>query len=221
VPRPAGPRPSDVFDFGGLGCPGRPRNQPGPDRATSSILGVWAAPGGPEAIRTPTERHLRFWGSGRPRRPTPAGPRPSGVSILRVWATPGGPGQPGPDQGSSSIFEVRAPQSMMSLGRGPAGLARPVPPRLPKLKTSLGRGRAGLSRPGPPRPPNRRCRLVGVRLASGPPGAAQTPKFEDVVRSGSGWLLGRPGPPRSPKWKVSFGRGPAGLGRQRPSGAQD
>ena len=67
--KPAGPRPNNIFDFGRLGSPERPRKtpaglqpsdifdlgawaapggpgQPEPDQATASIAGVWAAPGG-------------------------------------------------------------------------------------------------------------------------------------------------------------------------------
>jgi hypothetical protein len=44
------------------------------------------------------------------------------------------------------------------------------------------------------------------------PGAAQTPKIENVAWSASGWLLGRPAPRKLPKSKMSLGRGWVGLG---------
>jgi hypothetical protein len=55
--------------------------------------------------------------------------------------------------------------------------------------------------PEPPRPPKSKIDDVAS------PGAAQTPKNEDVVWSGSGWFLGRPGPPKPRKSKVSLRRG--------------
>ena len=101
--KPAGPRPGDVFNLGRLKAAGGPGQQ-GPDQTTPSILGIWAGPGGPEASRTPTERHLRIWVSGRPRAAQkPAGPRPSDIFDLGVWAAPGGSGRPDPDQATSSI----------------------------------------------------------------------------------------------------------------------
>ncbi len=97
----AGPRPCDIFDFEGLGGPGCP-GQPGPDRATSSISGVWAAPGAPGASRAPTERHPRFWVSGRPRAAQkPSGPRPSDIFDFGGLGGRGGPRQPGPDRAAS------------------------------------------------------------------------------------------------------------------------
>ena len=76
--------------------PGGP-GQPDPDQATSLSLGVWAALGGPEASRTPTKRHLRFWGSGRPRAAQkPAGPRPNDIFDLGGLGGHGRPWPPGP-----------------------------------------------------------------------------------------------------------------------------
>ena len=43
-PKPAGPHPRDIHDLGAWAALGGP-GQPDPDRATSSILAVWAAPG--------------------------------------------------------------------------------------------------------------------------------------------------------------------------------
>ena len=91
----------------------------------------------------------------------------------------------------------------MSLGLGPAGRGHPAPPRLPRSTLSPGRVPAGQGRRVPPRPPNRRCRSVGNRPVSfwavrGCPDA----QIEDVVWSGSGWLLSRPGPHRLPKYHV-------------------
>ena len=59
-PMPAGLRPSDIW-----AAPGGPSQ---PDRIQGTFT-IWA-PGRPwaaQASRTPTERHLRFWQSGRPR----------------------------------------------------------------------------------------------------------------------------------------------------------
>jgi hypothetical protein len=125
--------------------------------------GSWAARG-----RQDTQNQdFASSGSGWPRPPA-AAQTPQIEDVVRSgsgWLA----GRPGPP---------RTPQSMMSLGRGPAGLGCPVLPRPPKSKMSFGRGPAGLGRPG--RPPNRRWRLVGVRLASKPPRTAHTPKIEVV-----------------------------------------
>ena len=66
-PRPAGHRPGDIFDFGCLGGSGRPVPA---DQAVSSMLGIWAAPGGPVASRAPWPSDVfDFGGLGGPGRP--------------------------------------------------------------------------------------------------------------------------------------------------------
>jgi len=64
--------------------------------------------------------------------------------------------------------------------------------------------------------PRHLARALRACLRRPPGGAVQSPQIEDVVGSGSGWLLGRPGPARPPKPMMSLGRGPDGLGRPGP-----